>query len=263
MKRALIAFFFLLSSVPAWAAAVPAERASIADLSAIQASADPDHARLGALLAESLAAYENVRDYEALFRKTETEEGKMGPEERIFLKFEKPFKIFIGWKNTRKKGLQVHYERGRHGNKLGIHKPGLLLGLAPVIFLEQSSPYVRVGSEAYDIEDAGIGTFLYDLSEAVAAGDNEKKLLVLFAPDGTADVRFPGDAEDDVYFAARVVVRFDKTTRLPVYMELYNREGSRTGTYAYDELKVNVGSDTAAFKKESNRQLYRIYSSQK
>lgn len=260
MKFVVFILVLSLLTTPVWAG-VPAERSEIADLSGLKMSVDPEHARLGNLLEVSLGSYANVRDYQALFRKTEVEEGEMGPEEKIFLKFEKPFKIFLSWLNTKKKGLQVHYERGKHDNKLVIHKPGLFLGLAPVIFLEQSSPYVRIGSEAYNIEDAGIGTFLYDLSEAVTQGEKEKKLIVLFTADNVVDLRFPGAGENEVYFAARVVARFDEATHLPVYMELYDREGIRTGTYAYENLVLNVGSEDPAFKKEINRKLHRVYSS--
>jgi hypothetical protein len=260
VRRLFLAAIFFLSAVSAWASAPP-ERTSVADLTALEASADPGRARLGKLLRESVGAYAEVRDYEAIFSKTEIEEGRMGAEEEIFIKFEKPFKIFLGWKNTRKKGLQVHYERGKHGNKLAIHKPGLLLGFAPVIFLEQSSPYVRVGSEAYDIEDAGIGTFLYDLAAAAAQGERENKLSVFFTDDNAVDLGFPGFSPDDgVYFASRIVARFDATTRLPVYMELYGRSGELTGTYVYENVALNPGSDTPAFKKEIDRRLYRVYS---
>lgn len=226
------------------------------------ARAEEPTERLRTLLTDARAAYEGVKDYRAIFRKQEGSGGTLGPQETIFLKFEKPFKIFMHWSDTHKKGLQVLYERGRHDGKLAIHKPGLMLGLAPVIFLPQDSPWVREGSESYDIEDAGIGTFLEDFSAMVQKGEADGKLRASTAetPAGTsADVSFPGSAEDAVYFASRVEVLFDAGTKLPVRMVLYDWEGRVSGIYDYDQLALNVGADDPEFRRVAQKRLYKLY----
>ena len=210
-------------------------------------------------LEKSRQAYEDVRDYTALFIKEERSEGKLDPPEEIFLKFEKPFKIYMKWLNPPKKGLEVHYERGKHDGKLAIHKPGFLTGLAGVIFLEQDSPWVRKGSESYNIEDAGIGTFLTDFSEAVHAAETTGSLMAQESSPGTWDVTFNVPAQDETFFAKRCVVSFDKVSNLPVKMELFDWEGQTTGIYDYQNLKLNVGSLDPEFKKQANRSLFRVY----
>jgi len=223
---------------------------------------DPEEARLAAILEKSLDAYNGVKDYQALFTKQEKTKNELGPRETIFLKFEKPFKIFMHWSDTHKKGLEVLYERGRHNGKLAIHKPGLLLGLAPVIFLDQDSPWVREGSESYDIEDAGIGTFLADFARMVLRGSGEKKIRVQVSENDqgqTVDVVFPGTTSGSGYFAYRVVALFDVVSHLPVQMSLYDWEGAPTGIYEYRDLKLNVGADDPEFKKIAERRLYRLF----
>jgi hypothetical protein len=223
---------------------------------------DPEEVRLAAVLETSLMAYDAVSDYRAIFRKQEETEGELGGQETIFLKFEKPFKIFMGWLDTHKKGLQVLYERGRHDGKLAIHKPGLLLGLAPVVFLDRNSPWVREGSESYDIEDAGIGTFLVDFSKMVLKGSQEKTIRVQVSenPEGqTVDVAFPGTTPGSGYFAYRVVAFFDGTNHLPVQMSLYDWKEKLVGIYAYQNLLLNIGMDDPEFKKEAERRLYRFF----
>jgi len=219
-------------------------------------------AALLALLVTSSASYDAVNDYTATFLKQETSEGVLGEKETIFLKFEKPFKIFLHWSDTHRKGLQVLYERGRHDGKLAIHQPGLLLGLAPVIFLEQSSPWVREGSESYDIEDAGIGTFLEDFSKMVQKGVEEKKIDVKISDtvEGTeVDASFPGTESGGDYFCSRAEVFFDSKTKLPVRMRLYDWDGKVTGIYEYKDLKLNVGAQDAEFKKIAERKLYKLF----
>jgi hypothetical protein len=209
-------------------------------------------------LEKALSSYQSVRSYEAFFYKRELSGGTLGEEEKIYLRFDKPWKIFMGWLNTSKAGLQVVYERGRHDGKLAIHKPGLIFGLVPVIFLEQDSPWVREGSESYDIEDAGIGTFLFDFTRAVTRGAREKKLNVSWE-EGAADVRFPGSEKDDDFFAYRVLVSFDENTQLPVRMELFDWQNQLTGIYRYEQLKIDTPSDSPEFKKQINYHLFKIY----
>lgn len=224
------------------------------------------HRELGSLLKRSLFRYDKLKDYRALFRKTElSAEGTPDEPETILLKFSKPWKIYMGWLDTRKKGLQVVYERGKHDGKLAIHQPGLFLGLAQVIFLDQNSPWVKEGSASYNIEDAGIGTFLTDYTKAVLRAGQAKKLTVTFkdGDSGPEGIRVETvfdlpDAEPDI-FARRIVTVFDPKTALPVYMELYDWQDRRTGIYHYDDLYVNVGPEDAEFKKHINRRLLRVY----
>ena len=224
-------------------------------------------ADLASLLGQGLKAYDSLGDYRAIFHKTERSGAELGPHEEIYIKFSKPFKIFMGWLNTQKKGLQVLYQRGRHDDKLAIHQPGLILGLAQVVFLEQSSPWVREGSASYDIEDAGIGSFLYDFTRAVLQGHREKKLKVspkIFVENnGLAgekiEVIFEDSKDQKGYFAHRIEVIFDRTNHLPVGMSLYDWDDQPMGFYEYRELKVDVGAEDEDFIKQINRRLLRVY----
>ena len=165
----------------------------------------------------------------------------------------------MGWLNTEKKDLQVVYERGKHRGKLAIHKPGLGFGLVPVIFLDQNSPWVREGSENYNIEDAGIGTFLADFTQAVKKAEAADELKINFENEETVEVIFDGSKEGSGYFAYRVLVSFDPATALPVKMRLFDWKNELTGAYAYEHLKINLNPEDAEFKQSVNRQLYRVY----
>ena len=222
-------------------------------------------ARLAGLLEKSLNSYETLRDYSAIFYKEERSEKKLGAKEKIFMKFEKPFKIFMKWLDTSKEGVQVLYERGRHRNKLVVHKPGLFLGLAPIVFLDQNSPWVKEGSASYNIEDAGLGTFLLDYARDVLKALKEKKLQINF-PDqklseggDTVEVVFAGSDKTSGYMAYRIVTFFDQNTHFPTRMRLFDWDNEPMGNYSYEELKLNAGPEEAAFKSQIQRQLYKLY----
>jgi hypothetical protein len=221
---------------------------------------DAEAKTLAGLLEKSLAAYDALNGYEAVFHKQETADNKLGPAETIYLKFEKPFKIFMGWQDTEKKGLQVVYERGRHHGKLAIHKPGLFFGLAPVLFLDQQSPWVREGSPSYNIEDAGIGNFLLEFTKAVLASAGQKNLEVVLADDGRkVTVTFLNSAPDSAFFAYRVVVFFDPVSSLPTRMTLFDWRDQPMGIYAYEDLQINPDPDRKEFLEQIDRALYRVY----
>ncbi len=244
-------------------AAASAENQLSAEVASLHGALTGPAGALTVRLAEGLRAYEGLNDYRAHFYKQERAEERLGPREKIFLKFEKPFTIYLGWLNTHKKGLQVLYARDRHDGKLAIHKPGLFLGLAPVVFLSQDSPWVREGSASYDIEDAGIGTFLFDLTRAVVRAARQRQLRVLPAgdPDGrNFDIRFEGFREDDPdYFAYRVRVNFDESSALPTRMILFDRRNRPTGIYSYEDLRLDVGRSDEEFRRQIDRHLYRVY----
>src|SRR3989338_3179162 len=227
----------------------------------------PESKRLAETLNQAVHSYQSVRDYQAVFYKAErSEKGGLEPLEKIFLKFEKPWKIYMKWLNTDKKGLEVLYEKGKNKGKLVIHQPNLLFGLAPVIFLDQKSPWVQKGSASYNIEDAGIGAFLFDFTNAVVQASRDKKIKVNFHGKRKFkdifvekwEVIFPESQNKPGFFAYRVIVFFDEAHHLPVQMELLNSQNETTGIYQYKDLKINVGEDPE-FKKEINRHLYKVY----
>jgi len=227
-------------------------------VSALSGLQSPERTKFFSVLEKGLHSYEALQNYSATFRKKEkNSEGVLGETEEIYLRFEKPWKIFMGWLNTSKQGLQVVYERGRNDGKLAVHHPSPLLFLTPVIYLEQSSPWVREGSASYNIEDAGIGAFLHDFTRAVVKASYENTLKVHFNQD-TADVIF-SDKPNPGYFAHRVRAGFDQKTGLPLTMELFDDSNQPTGIYEYKNLQLNVGVDEE-FKKQIHSGLLKVYS---
>ena len=260
MSRRRLSFLFLACAVFSQTA-LPA-------IAAPEPPVEGNQSRLASLLRSSLDAYDTVKDYSAVFYKEERSEKKLGPKEKIYLKFEKPFKIFMKWLDTSKQGMQVLYERGRHRNKLMVHKPGFFLGLAPILFLDQNSPWVREGSVSHSIEDAGIGPFLADFSKNVSKGAQEKKLKINFQDQklgesgDTVEVTFEGSDERSGFFAYRILTFFDDKTKLPTRMQLFDWNNETMGVYSYEDLRLNTGPEDAAFKTQIQRQLLKLYNHQ-
>ena len=227
----------------------------------------PGAAHLAETLGKALHFYNSVKNYKTNFYKTEKSKGILGPTEQIFIKFEKTFKIYMRWLNTEKQGVEVVYERGKRKDKLAVHKPGMLFGLAQVVFLDQNSPWVREGSESYNIEDVGIGSFLTDFTQDVIKAAGENKLKVESFGKTKKDnlsgekieVTFLKTKAGSGYPAYRMDVLFDENTHLPVKMELFDWENERMGVYVYQDLQINVNADDPEFTRQINRHLLQIY----
>ncbi|OIO39159.1 MAG: hypothetical protein AUJ71_01290 [Candidatus Omnitrophica bacterium CG1_02_49_16] len=271
MKKFLFTFsfvwmFFGYFALPAFGLT---ERELIAGLSQLQnlPAQTPEGLRLTGTLQKALSAYQSITDYKTSFYKTEKSNGSLGPPERIYLKFEKSFKIYMRWLNTEKRGVEVVYERGKNKGKLALHKPGLLFGLTPVIFLDQNSPWIKAGSASYNIEDAGIGSFLFDFTDEVIRAFREGKLKVAYhgkivgeeINGETVEVTFLNTKAESGYLAYRVWILFDEKTSLPIHMELFDWQNQPMGIYTYKDLKINIGPDDLEFKNQINHFLLRIF----
>ncbi|OIO39560.1 MAG: hypothetical protein AUJ72_00575 [Candidatus Omnitrophica bacterium CG1_02_46_14] len=223
--------------------------------------------RLAKTLEKALNFYDSLTDYKTNFFKTEKAKGVLGPTEEIYLKFEKTFKIYMRWLNTDKEGVEVVYARGKNKGKLAVHKPGLLFGLAPVVFLDQNSPWIKEGSASYNIEDAGIGSFLYDFTGEVIKASRENKLKVDYLGKTTeegltgesVEVTFIDSTLDSGYLAYRVRILFDEITSLPIKMELFDWQNEPMGIYIYKDLQFNLGAEDAEFKNQINYHLLKVY----
>ena len=270
MKKNTLWLIFILLSANLQASTAFAESDLLADLSQARhfQMKTPGAAHLAEMLGKALHFYDSVKNYKTNFYKTEKSKGVLGPTEQIFIKFEKTFKIYMHWLNTEKQGVEVVYERGKRKDKLAVHKPGLLFGLAQVVFLDQNSPWVKEGSESYNIEDVGIGSFLTDFTQDVIKAAGENKLKVEIFGKTQEDnltgekikVTFLNTNAGSGYPAYRMDVLFDEHTSLPVKMELFNWENERMGIYAYKDLQINVGADDPEFSRQINRFLLQIYS---
>lgn len=265
----LSVMFFLLMSQGAYALT---ENELVSHLSQIENTQIkmPGTVHLAQTLEKALHFYGSITDYKTRFYKTEKTKGILGPTEEIFIKFEKTFKIYMCWRNTAKQGVEVVYERGKRKGKLAVHKPGLFFGLAPVIMLDQNSPWIKEGSESYNIEDAGIGSFLHDFAQDVIKASGENKLKVEYLGKTKDEdlngkkikVTFLNTKADSGYMAYRADVLFDEHTNLPIKTELFDWQNRLMGIYTYRDFQINVGSDDPAFKKQINRTLLKIYYNQ-
>src|SRR5918996_946155 len=81
-----------------------------------------------AILRRMANAYDGIYDYTALFLRRERINGKLLPLEKIELRFQEPFKVYMSWLEPYE-GRAIAFVKGKNDNKLLVNPGGLLASL--------------------------------------------------------------------------------------------------------------------------------------
>ena len=214
----------------------------------------------------TILALKNVKDYTAVFTKTELVHGRLLTR-KMDMKFrQNPFSVYFHGHSKRKAGREVIFVAGQNEGKLIVHEVGLK-SIVGTMHLNPEDPKV-MDTNRYPITEVGISKII---ESAIEIWKNEKSHL----DSANIQVRIVesvqvGAMECDAvevahqqqqpgltYQVGRVYV--DRHSRLPVQAELYGwpatpgEDPPLLEQYTYTDLKTNVGLNAADFD-PSNRE---------
>jgi hypothetical protein len=200
----------------------------------------------------SREAMEDVKDYTAVFNKTELIKGRL-VKQVMEMKFRtKPFSVYFRYLSGPEKDRQAIFVEGKFGNKLVVKETGIK-AVAGVMYLALDNQLV-MAENRYPVTNVGIGNLL---NTAMTVWERESKLEaadvdVKFFPNARLG-ELPVEAvqlthrkqlRDVKYHLSRVY--FDKETKLPLRAERYGwprQNGDKpplVEDYVYTKLKTNV-----------------------
>lgn len=210
--------------------------------------------------ADSREALKDVKDYTAVFTKTELVGNRM-VKQTMEMKFrEKPFSVYFRFKAGQEAGREVIYVAGANNGNLLVHETGIK-AIAGTLNIKPNGREV-MEENRYPITRVGISNLL---ETAFQIWETEQKYA---APDDVEVKFFPnaklGDAACEAvqithkkphrelkYSLSRVY--FDKQTRLPVRAERFGwprRQGEKAPLveeYTYSNVQTNVGLKNSDF----------------
>jgi len=210
--------------------------------------------------------YAQIHDYTAVMVSRERVKGALLPEERVLLKFQRTFKVYMRWLAGPSKGREGLYVAGAHDGKFLLYEPSGFQRLFTAA-LEPTDARVMDKSR-HPVTDVGIGRLL----EIV--GDNARRAArsgVLRVVDGgivnvagrrvrQVEGILPRD-EGQGYYAYRVQLFFDVEHQLPIRVVVYDWSDQLVEDYTYVDLRLNPGLTTLDFdpsNKEYGFSLLRI-----
>ena len=255
----------LASAAAALIAAISLSTAASAGLTDVSApeAVPPKLDATRRLLENARERYGALRGYQARYEKDEIDTGGRLRKERSFLKFDKPFAIYMIWSEGERKGTQLLYAQDHFDDKMIVQLPGLIFNFIGPVTVATDDPRVQK-DQKHSIKKAGIGFFLEDLW-----GDFER-----LNPRGgirVRDVKEGVDVEGDrgtlvdlelldpsENYPHKAVV-FSDATGLPTEIRLFKSGPEPVETYRYLDVVPNPPANDPAFQKIANPALFKKY----
>ena len=203
------------------------------------------------LINEAEAAIASVNSYTAIFHKQERIKGVLAEEETIFIKFKRPFRVYMKWVKDPYKGRECLYVQGANNNRIKAHEGGILslvkLNLNPLSsramkgnrhpiteaglenLIKLIGSELRRGTEAGEIE-------LKDHGEETIYGRTTRKIEAIF----------PKEKEKG-YYCYRAVISLDIELKVPIKSVIYDWQNRLMESYGYEQLRLNAGLTAADF----------------
>jgi outer membrane lipoprotein-sorting protein len=209
-----------------------------------------------ALIQRMEHSYDGIHDYTALFFKRERINDRLLPLERIELRFQEPFKVYMAWKKPHE-GREITYIEGENNDKMLV-KPGGLLGFMR-LSLDPSSAMATRNSQ-HTVRQVGLENTIKLLMAQYRRGMNEGVLTLRFLGHDRVGERpayrleFICDVgESTGYYAHRGEIWLDKKRYLPIKLRAYDWSNELYAYYEYRQLQLNPGLGPMAFKLDQAR----------
>lgn len=221
------------------------------------------------LAQESRAVLDEVKDYTALFQKSEVVNGRRVEQTMEMKCRHQPFSIYFRFRSQPDADREVIYVDRQYGGNLVVHEAGIK-AIAGTLRLRPNDPKV-MQENRYPITDVGIRNMLktaLSVWEAERAADPANLDVKLF-PNAklnnsiecqVVQVTHQKQERGLQYHLGRVY--FDKKTKLPIRAERFGwprRQGEEPPLlerYTYTNIKTNVGLNDDDFNPANRRYAY-------
>ena len=189
--------------------------------------------------------YDQLDSYTAIFHKQERVNGKLLEEETIFLKFKKPFKVYMKWIKEPYKGREVLYVEGWNENQIKAHEGGITgivtLNLNPGSFM-------AMRGNRHPVTDSGIGHLIKIIGENIRRRMKAGEFNLLERGEETVyrrktrkvEVIFERDRTKG-YYVYRVIVNLDEEKKVPIKIQIYDWDDQLVESYGYENLDSTQG----------------------
>ena len=195
-------------------------------------------------VSEAEAAYSRIESYTAVVHKQQRVAGKLLPQETIFMKFRKPFSMYLNWISMPYEGSELIYVVGWNENRCRAHR-GVFWNFI-VRDLDPRDPEL-MADNLHPVTDMGIGglikTVAINVRSAIESGyisvaqlgeesvyGRETRILDVDLPNGTVG-RYGG---------YRMVINQDIENKLLIRIRVYDRQGQLVENYGYENLRLNA-----------------------
>ena len=203
-----------------------------------------DRTDLEKRLQETEEALAKVDNYTAIFHRIERVNGKLIPEETTFLKFKRPFKVYMRWINPLE-GQESLYVEGANNNKVRAHGTGL----AKLITVNLNpTGGMAMENSRHPITEAGLELLVKKIGSNLQRGLRAGELTAKDHGEQTVYGRKTREIEGVLpkdpskgYYCYRCIVNLDVETKMPIKTRIFDWEDQLVECYGYENLSLNPG----------------------
>ena len=195
-------------------------------------------------LQETEEALTKLDNYTAIFHRIERVDGKLVPETTTFLKFKRPFKVYMRWINP-VKGQESLYVEGANNNKVRAHGTGLA-GLLTVNLNPTGT--LAMENSRHPVTEAGLENLVKKIGSNLRRGLRAGELTSKDRGERTVYGRKTREIEGILpkdpskgYYCYRCIVNLDVETRMPIKTRIFDWEDQLVEYYGYEHLSLNPG----------------------
>jgi len=210
--------------------------------------------------------YARVNDYTSVMISRERVKDILQPQERVLLKFQRAFKVYMRWVEGPSRGREGLYVSDAHDGKFLVSEPHGFQRLFTAA-LEPSDARVMEKSR-HPVTDVGIGRLLEIVGSNARRASRNGVLRVVNRGLGEVAGRRVHEVEGILprdprlgYYAYRVQLSFDQEHGLPIRVVVYDWSDQLVEDYIYAALWLNPGLTTLDFdpsNKEYGFSVWRI-----
>jgi hypothetical protein len=203
-----------------------------------------DYTAACSLLWDAKERVDSLSDYTLTLTSQERVGGKLLPEATMFVKFKRPFSVYIKNLTGKHVNREIIYVKGKYNNKM-IVSPGGILGMLTA----RVSPYTK-GESRHTITEAGLPNTISRMVTILEEGETSPacRAAVTYLGEGYSSsekvirVRIVNSS-----YAPKTELALDAATLLPVEIVSYDTNGSLLESYRYHDIRPNVGLTDADF----------------
>lgn len=197
----------------------------------------------------ALLRFSNIDDYSTNFIRKERVKNKLQKQERFFIKFRKPFDLYMKWLDKPNKGWELIYARGKYNNKVIVHVTGLANIFLPTLELDPTGSIAMMNNR-HSIVEFGLGYVIENYYRDVKNSAEKNELTVNYIREENLDGVACWVVETQVpiksrnYYCDKAIVYFDKKLIIPIKTIFYKWDAIKNKyllieKYTYKSLSFN------------------------
>jgi len=205
----------------------------------------------GDWLRQAEVLLDRTESYTAVFHKQERVKGLLKTKETVYLKFKKPFKVYMKWIEGPGKGREVLYVNGWNENRIRLRDPGFL---GVVIMNLNPQGAISMKGSRHPITEVGLEHLVKMFGENLRRGLRSGELEYRISKEGTVfgrriqsvELIFPRDPRNG-YYCHRSILNLDIEKRVPIRVQVFDWEENLIEDYGYEDLTLDAGLTDSDF----------------